>query len=345
MKKITIDKIGSVTKNIPLQPEVEIIADFPSVEGAIIVAEVLENKREYNELELPSGRFSILKKGDIIAVALGNRRALKGFVGEIPENLKVNDVIQVLNLGGVAGICVSENISEVGHALSVKVLGAAAAADGQPLNIKQQKLFSPAERLDSQTPLIVVSGTCMNVGKTCVACEIISHASQHGFKVFGLKLAGVACLRDTEKMKDYGAKKVGSFLDAGLASTVEQNGRSVQVTNGAINYLSKDKPDYLVIEFGDGIFGEYGVLEILKDKEIQKNIIAHVGCAHDPVGAVKLFEVCKEIGASLHAISGPVTDNSVGKSFISRELGIPGFNALYYNKELFDYLLKVCLKK
>ena len=64
--KILVDKIASVTKNIPLQHEVEITKNIPSEEGTIIVAEVLEDKKEYNQLELPSGRFSTLKKGDII---------------------------------------------------------------------------------------------------------------------------------------------------------------------------------------------------------------------------------------------------------------------------------------
>jgi hypothetical protein len=344
MKTIYVDKIGSVTKNIPLKHEVEITTNIPSEEGTIIVAEVLENKKEYNQLELPTGRLSILKKGDIIVVALGNRRALKGFVGKIPETLKENDTIHVLNIGGVAGLCMSENLNTVGHALPIKVLGAI-SKNNKALNIKQGKLFGLSDELVAKTPLIVVSGTCMNVGKTSVACEIISHASRYGFKIYSTKLAGVACLRDTEKMKDYGAKKAVSFLDAGLTSTVEQNGKSVQVTKGALNYLSKDNPDFIIIEFGDGIFGEYGVMDILKDKEISKNVVAHVGCAHDPMGASKLFETCNEIDTPIHVISGPVTDNSVGKDFIKKELQIPAFNALYYNNELFNHLLKTCLKK
>ena len=249
-----------------------------------------------------------------------------------------------MNLGGVAGICLSENMHEVGHALKIKVLGAV-AENAKALNIKDKKLFSPKKNLSSKIPLIVFSGTCMDVGKTSVASEIISHASRIGLKIFAAKLAGVACLKDIEKMKDYGAKKAVSIIDAGLTSTVEQNGKSVEVAKGAIDYLSEDKPDYIVIEFGDGLFGEYGVMDILKDLEIQKNIKAHIGCAHDPLGAMKLFEVCKQINAPLDIISGPVTDNSVGKDFILKNIGIPAFNALYYNKDFFNYLLQTCLKK
>lgn len=336
--KITLSKIASVTKNANLKKVVEIDNKIIPADGTIIAVEALEDKEIYNQLELPSGRMATIQKGDIIAVALGNRSALKGFVGKVPEKLKVGDIINVLNIGGVSGICTSENLKEVGHALKVKVLGSI-----QNLNIKDFKIFEPKEKLSSSVPLIIVSGTCMHVGKTQAACTVIKYATQSGLKISATKLAGVACLKDTEKMKDYGAIETVSFIDAGLTSTVKTN-ESVTVTKGAIDHLAKEKPDYIVIEFGDGIFGEYGVMDILKDKEIQKRVVAHIGAAHDPMGAAKLFEVCKEIGAEVDVISGPVSDNSVGTKFISNYLKIPAYNAISQGEELFDYLKKSCLK-
>jgi hypothetical protein len=344
MKKITIDKIASATKNIPLNREMEISEQISSEGGAIVVGEVLDNSKTYNQLELVSGRLSTLKSGDVVALALGKRRALKGFVGDLPSELKVGDIIHVLNIGGVAGICTSENMESVGKAIRVKVLGAP-VKNGENLNISQEKLFDLSDNLNSKVPLIVVSGTCMNVGKTSVACEIISHANKNGFRIAGTKLAGVACLRDAEKMKDYGAFDAVSFLDAGMTSTIGQNDRSLKVTKGALNFLAEKNPDFIIIEFGDGIFGEYGVRSILEDKEIQENIVAHVGCAHDPMGASKLAETCEEIGVPLSIISGPVTDNSVGQDFIEKELKIKSFNSMYYNEKMFQYLLENYLRK
>ncbi len=342
--KITLDKIASVTKNAALQQKVFVTKDFKAENGLILAVEVLEDKKIYNQLELVSGRLSTLKKGDIIAVALGNRKALKGFVGKTPKNLKVGDVINVLNLGGVAGICTSENIKEVGHALQVKVL--AAITDGKKaLNTKYFKKFEAKEVLNSKIPLVIVSGTCMNVGKTTAACEIIKIASQNGLMVSGAKLAGIAALRDTENMKDHGAIEGVSFLDAGLTSTIQNNGQAITVSKGAIEFLSKKTLDFIVIEFGDGVFGEYGVIDILKDKEIQKNIVAHIGCAHDPMGAMKLAEVCEEIGAPLTIMSGPVSDNEVGVNFIEKNIGIAAFNVFTKPDNLFHYLYSKCLKK
>ncbi len=340
---IILDKIASVVKNANIGFDVEISSQIDCREGAVLAVEVMEDKKVYNQLELVSGRLSTMHKGDILAVALGNRQALRGFVGQVPASVSVGDIINVLNLGGVSGLCLSANIKEVGDALKVKVLGAV-MKDGKAVNIKDYTLFSPMDHLGKSAPLIVVSGTCMNVGKTSVAGEIIKHAKRARLKVFGAKLAGVAAMRDTESMRDYGASTVVSFLDAGFPSTVHQKD-AVEVAKGAIDYLTKGSPDFIVIEFGDGIFGEYGVMSCLKDPEIQKNIVAHIGCAYDPAGAVKLAEVCAEIGAPLDVLSGPVTDNIVGVSFVKEKLNLPGFNAFQRSEELFEYLSTNCLNQ
>ena len=73
MKKVAIDKICSVTKNLGLK-HIETILDKPKMQlpctmGTVLAAEVLDDKSIYNEIELPSGRMSKIKKGDIIAVA------------------------------------------------------------------------------------------------------------------------------------------------------------------------------------------------------------------------------------------------------------------------------------
>lgn len=337
--KILLNKIASVTKNANLPNTVNISNKIIAKAGSILVVKVLEDKAIYNQLELPSGRMSTIHKGDIIAVALGNRSALKGFVGEVPKKLKTGDIINILNIGGVSGICTSENLTEVGHALKVEVLGSI-----DELNIKDFRLFSPQKNLTSKVSLIIVSGTCMNVGKTQTSCVIIKEATNLGLKIAATKLAGVACLKDTEKMKDYGAFIATSFIDAGISSTAK-NDLAVEVTKGAINYLAKRNPDYIVIELGDGVYGEYGVMDILKDKEIQKMVVAHIGVAHDPMGAEKLFEVCKKIGLPLDLISGPVTDNSTGTNFIKKNLGILAVNAMSQGEKLFHELKKSCLKK
>lgn len=340
--KIKLDKIASATKNIPLKEEVEITSKVTGEEGAVLAVEVMDDKQIYNKLELTSGRLSTLKKGDQLAVALGNRQALKGFVGHVPKELKQGDVINLLNLGGVAGICTSRNLKAVGEPLKIKVLGAIKGKSPQkPLNIHDYKLFGTSKKLNNKIPLIIVSGTTMEIGKTSVACDIIKYAVAENHIVCGAKLAGIAAIRDTANMEDHGAISAVSIVDAGYTSTVEID-NTAEITKGAINFLAKNNPEYIVLELGDGIFGHYGVINVLKDKQIQKNIFAHVGCAFDPPGAIKLYETCNEIGAPLHMVSGPITDNSVGKTYIKEHLNIKALNGLTEGKKIFPYLKTHC---
>lgn len=341
--RIHVDKISSSTKNIPLKHEVNISKRIPAENGTVIAVKVLEDKQIYNQLELSNGRLSTIHLGDILIVTLGNRRALKGFVGKVPDSLKAGDFINILNLGGVAGQCTSANLKEVGRPLKAEVLGVVLSKKKEPLNIKDYRLFAPSKKIKSEVPLIVVSGSCMNVGKTSVASEIIKSIAQEGLKICGAKVAGVAALRDTLRMEDYGAAKAVSMIDAGYASTANQTSQTINITKGAINHLSKENPDYIILELGDGIFGEYGVMEILKDKELQEHLSAHISCASDPMSAAKIQEICEEIGAPLHVISGPATDNSVGVSFIKKKLKVFALNGLYEGGKLFSYLKKSIL--
>lgn len=100
MAQITLDKIGSVNKNLNLKHKEELTDKLSCKMGTVLAAEVLEDKSVYNELELVTGRMSKIKKGDIIAVALGSRMALKGFAGKLPNELEVGDRIHLLNFGG-----------------------------------------------------------------------------------------------------------------------------------------------------------------------------------------------------------------------------------------------------
>jgi len=335
--RITLNKIGSVTKNVELTKRVDISPNIECKEGAILAARVLEDTELYNQLELPSGRMSTMHKGDIIAVALGNRYALHGFAGVVPKKLAPKDVIHILSLGGVSGQCIGENLQRVGHALKIRVIGAI-TRNGKNLNTYQFPEYEKENSINKTPPLIFVSGTCMNSGKTRACCEIIKRASRNKLKVAAGKVSGVAALKDTEDMLDYGARNITSFLDCGCPSTAKIGKKVLPIAKGAIAHLAKTNPDVIILELGDGIYGEYGTMEILKDKEIQKNTVVHIGCAQDPLGAAKLIEASKEIGLPITAMSGPITDNEVGLEFLRKKLRTTGINAINNSKELFAFI-------
>src|SRR5207244_13351427 len=86
--------------------------------------EVLTNKSAYSTLERTSGRMAKVGKGDVVAGALGHRQALFGYSGHVPATVRPGDVLQMLNIGGVLGVCDSIN-PEKGKPFDCRVLGVA----------------------------------------------------------------------------------------------------------------------------------------------------------------------------------------------------------------------------
>ncbi len=323
--KIKVDKIASSTKNIPIPSTVEISDKILAKDGYLLVVKSLGEKSVYDKLELVDGRMSKILKGDIIVGVLGERKALKGFKGEVPKQIKVGDTINILNLGGILGNCTSKNLN-YGEPLKAEVLGAVVNS-GNPISISKNAI-QWQNYMGKVAPIILISGTCMNSGKTTAACEIIHYLKDKGYKVAAAKLTGVSCLKDVNKMLDYGAYDAKIFTDAGLPSTTHVN-KVVVAAKGILTELDKEVPDYIVVELGDGLLGGYGVDAILNDKEIINSVKMHVICANDPVAAFGAKHVFEKKGLRIDIITGPTTDNEVGVEYVESQLNIPAANAMF----------------
>lgn len=328
MNRIRIDKIASVTVNLDLSREVEVTEEIPAKRGTVCVVRALEEKRVYDKLELINGRMAKISKGDIIAGALGQRRALQGFCGIVPERVMPHDTLNILNIGGVIGQAVSYN-REYGLPLKVEVIGAA-CRNRRALNIADGARPT-ASVLKAKVPMVVVSGTTMNCGKTMVASKIVQELTWKGFKVAAAKVSGISALKDTLNMVDHGAVKALSFLDYGYPSTVGSEEVSL-IAKGALNDLSEIEPDVVIVELGDGLLGDYGVSGFFQDTEIAGAISCNIVCALDPVGAWGITQLLNGDGIDVHLVSGPVTDNVVGIDFIKKNLGCEGINAVDQKK-------------
>ena len=149
-----------------------------------------------------------------------------------------------------------------------------------------------------------------------------------GLKIAGGKLTGIACRRDLIALEDHGAAATASFLDAGYASTAGLPAETlVLIAKTVIASLASARPDVLFLELGDGIIGEYGVLEILKDPEIRAAVRMHAFCAGDMVGAWGGKRFLEGHGIDIDLFSGPVTDNDVGVEYLKKELKKRAINA------------------
>ena len=331
--KVKVEKIGSATSPLRLQAELEVKTGVysPSA-GDIVVVKALSESVTYGHLELPSGRLAKINKGDVLAGVFGKRRALKGFVGDVPAAVKAGDRLHLLNMGGLIGECKGHH-SSYSDAIEVEVLGVAIDAEGKALNISANAI-PPAETLLPCAPLIVVAGSSMHSGKTVAACEIIKQANQSGLRVSAAKMSGVAALRDTYNMLDHGASEVVSFLDCGLPSTVDMEDLA-PVAKALLNHLNAAEPDMIVVELGDGILGGYSVDTILRDPEIREAMTSLVFCTSDYVGIVGGQTVLNSLGLEIDVVAGSVTDSQMGEDYVRERLGIAAANAHRSGHQLF----------
>ena len=251
---------------------------------------------------------------------LGRRRALKGFVGDVPETIKAGDRLHLLNMGGVIGYCTGRR-SSLSDAISVEVIGLVSDGAGRVQNIADAAL-PLRTKLGKTAPIVMIAGTSMNSGKTYAATELIKQATRAGLRVAAAKLSGVACLRDTLNMADHGALVTASFLDCGLPSTVGA-GDLAPVAKAIIARLNEDSPDLIVLELGDGILGGYSVESLFDDVELREAMSALVFCASDYVGAWGGIELLRRRGIEIDLIAGSVTDSQMGQDYIERSLEFP----------------------
>ena len=345
MRSVVVDKVASVTQACGLSNEVRIATDnIPSEEGVVVVVEVLTNKSTYNTLELTSGRMAKVVKGDIVVGALGHRKALFGYSGHVPPAVRAGDVIQMLNIGGVLGICDSVN-PDKGKPFDCRVLGVVlhfpylGERIGVPARVGHKKLDQGAKLDTHGVPVVALAGTCMEAGKTAAACAVISRMRHRGLIVDAFKATGVSLRRDILAMEDAGARRSAIFTDLGIVTTTKANGPAL--TRTMLTELSAGKPDVIVFELGDGILGTYGVDAILECPDIRSALTGVILSANDPVaawGGVKLLR--ERFGIDPCVVTGPSTDNAVGVEIITTQMGVSAFNAMTNGAALGDRVIE-----
>jgi len=345
MRTVVVDKIASIAQACGLSHEVRIATqDIPCDEGVVLVVEILNNKSTYNTLELTSGRMAKVARGDVMVGALGHRQALFGYSGHIPEKVQAGDVLQVLNIGGVLGICDSVN-PDKGKPFDCRVLGCVLQFPflgeriGIPARVGHRKLDYAAPLDTHGVPVVALAGTCMEAGKTAAACAIVSRMRHRGLAVHAFKATGVSLRRDILAMEDSGARRSMIFTDLGIVTTTAASGPAL--TRTMLTEMTQGRPDVVVFELGDGILGAYGVEAILREEDIRQSLTAVILSANDPVaawGGVKLLRERFQIEPC--AVTGPATDNAVGVKIIEEQMGVRAVNAMAAGAALGDHIIE-----
>jgi hypothetical protein len=283
-------------------------------------------------------------RGDVMVGALGHRQALFGYSGHIPEKVQAGDVLQVLNIGGVLGICDSVN-PDKGKPFDCRVLGCVLQFPflgeriGIPARVGHRKLDYAAPLDTHGVPVVALAGTCMEAGKTAAACAIVSRMRHRGLAVHAFKATGVSLRRDILAMEDSGARRSMIFTDLGIVTTTAASGPAL--TRTMLTEMTQGRPDVVVFELGDGILGAYGVEAILQEEDIRQSLTAVILSANDPVaawGGVKLLR--ERFLIEPCAVTGPATDNAVGVKIIEEQMGVRAVNAMAAGAMLGDHIIE-----
>lgn len=327
------DKIASVAGRAALGDTVPVcLMTLKPKVGDLIAVRALSDNPKYNRLELTTGRMAHVNPQDVLIGVVGARRALKGYVGEVPDELAVGDELHLLNMGGVLGRCTGYH-HEVGPAIRVAYMGAV-VRDDKVLNMSDFGM-PMMDRIPGHIPVVAVAGSCMHAGKTRAASELVKRFAAAGYRVAAGKLSGVGCLKDSLEMRDNGAAKTLCFVDLGLPSTVGIPDLG-KVARSIIAHLAASAPDVIVVELGDGILGGYNVAQIFDDPAVRRCLAATLFCANDFVSAWGGIELLGRQGISPDAISGPVTDSKMGIDYIRQNFGLAAANAMVGGAALFD---------
>jgi hypothetical protein len=343
--RVRLDKLASSTRNSKLHRDVIVGAPIPAKPGTVIAVRVLDTKATYNSVEDVHGRMMGVQKGDVLAGVLGARDALRGYAGDVPESVAPGDILHLLNLGGVIGLCTSVN-PDVGPPCRVEVLGAVMTFPelgrriGVPASISPGPIAPRDELPADLPPLVLVAGSCMHSGKTAAACMIVREATARGLKVAACKVTGVALRRDSLEMLDHGAIDAVTFVDTGIPSTAAMSGNDVaSIAKGCIAAMGATGADLIVVELGDGLLGRYGVDVILRDPVLKEQRGTLVYAANDPVAAWGGARWLAHEGWTPITVTGPATDNAAGSSRIEELTSISAINARNRPTELADKVL------
>lgn len=320
MKKIKLDKIPYLFKNVSLSEEVFISNNIIPIEGSMVVVQGLENQGKKDDFDFINGRQGKAVKGDIFPGVLGLRKAVVEFAGHIPNHIEVGDELYLICESGLIGQ-ISGIYESWGKPMKVKVLGGIVDKNSDSLNLKNYSL----PKINNQTniPIIALIGTRMDCGKTTMACKITLNLKNNDKKISSIKPTGVAFSQDLYKLKDHGSQVVLDFVDMGLPSTCNGNAKKIiSATEYLINHAKSSNPDLILVEFGDSLLGGYHVNDILNYQPIKNQIKFIILAANDLLGIKGAIEVLKENKLKIDLVTGPIANSKIGIDLIKKNFDI-----------------------
>ncbi|MFP4633253.1 MAG: hypothetical protein ACOCT0_05045 [Halobacteriota archaeon] len=309
------DLHASVTRIADLESldyEVEPLPRDEWSRGDYVVARVSRRPGSDVRVENTVGRRVELMEGESLVGALGTRRATRGYVGGW-RDVEADGSMQVLTGGGVLGRVTSTSpfsprpidVDYVGHVLRDGVV-----------KMEDHSLDGDGE---VDVPVVLVTGTSMSAGKTMSGRVLTRVLVEEGYDVAGCKLTGAGTYNDVLALEVAGADPIYDFVDAGLPTTVVEEGVYRQAITGVLDAVSS--ADVVVAEVGASPLEPYNgeaAVDLLGDA-----VAFSVLCATDPyavVGIEEAFDVEPDV------VAGIATNTSAGVDLVEELAGRRALN-------------------
>jgi len=316
-------KCAFVTRNVKLDHLRLLQAEPRQINSGDLVLARVEEIGQHKNLELTTGRRSVLHEGDEILVAYGNRYAPDQYEAIIPEEMGGCDLVAA---GGIASKALSWS-TRIKAPTRIRPIGLISDVDGNVINLSRYVVSEHA--VNSVPKVIAVVGSSMNAGKTTTVVSLVRGLSQKGYRVGAVKITGTGAGGDLWKMRDAGAVEALDFTDAGMATTFKAPlPQLCAAATRLISHLAAKQCDVIVMEIADGIYQQESA-ELIQSSLMRNLISAYVFAADGSTGAAAGVEWVQRFGMVL-GVSGKVTASPLASREAEQVTGL----ACYTSTEL-----------
>ena len=358
-----VDFFASTARGLFLSPESPYAfqADFtpdpqPVPSNGIVLGEVVDVPENapvdrLETLEALQGTQGAWKTGETklqkkmnVAVATGGRYANRSISGHEPDSpAEPGTVLDLLNVGGVAGVCGNPQTPCV----KIEVKGSI------PLREKPAQLphlpVIPDTRcpVDEEgipsAPIVLIAGSDMDVGKTTCASSLASALHSSGIRASYAKLTGTGRMRDLMQV-NYGrplgffdSTRLGwDFVDAGLSSTCGvPSGRVRRCAQNLLRHACS-KAEIVIAELADSPSSDAS-LHVASDPWV-KNWLSRRGliiCACDTLESTLIVHWIRshlEVEEENMLISGRLANEEHAREEAYRMTGIRALSCIAPNR-------------
>jgi molybdopterin-guanine dinucleotide biosynthesis protein len=294
-------KRAFTTRRVPVRDMKTLISGCVKPASGDLVLASIHEIGKHRKIEQPSGRRAQLLPGDEIIVCYGSRYAPDQYEAIISEDLGLCDLVAA---GGIASREVNRH-DRMLPPTKIMPIGLIGNHAGNRLNVADYRISSgPSAK---SITVILVVGTAMNSGKTFTAASIIYSLKPTKYRVAGIKATGTGSGGDIFLFKDMGADVVLDFTDGGFSSTYLQPDEDIERTTSAlIDHAAWLGCDIVVLEVADGLRHKE-TEALLRSNSLRDRVSSVVFAAYDSMGAKAGYDILREWGYRVLAVSGQLT--------------------------------------